>query len=84
MGLHASSNEGDERRAPDSRVLAGKYERSGIAMDFERRDRVAALVAHIHEVPVGTELEMPGVVSHGRCLADTFERAIGGNGANGN
>ena len=75
----ASSKECDERCASDSRVLAGKCKRSSIPMDFERRDAVAALVAHIEEISSGTELEMPGVVSHGRYLIDMLERAIGGN-----
>jgi hypothetical protein len=48
-------------------------------MDFERRNAVAALIAHIEEISTGTELEVPGVVSHGGYLIEALERAIGGN-----
>jgi hypothetical protein len=75
----ALSKERDERRAPDCCVPAGKGERAGILIDFERRDTVAALVAYIQEISTRTELEIPGVVSHGRYLLDAPGRAIGSN-----
>src|SRR5208282_6746544 len=72
--------EHDIRRCADGRVIPREGQRSGLAIDAESGDGIAALIAAIEEISCGINVEAAWVITAGPGFSSEGERARGADG----
>ena len=71
-----SPQESDTCRTPYGRVLSGKCQQTGVTMDSERGDGIAASVAGVEEISAGIDPALVGIITQRGCLADASQPSI--------